>query len=199
MVYLIDDKKSRQELLGWKYSDFKKYEDVLKTVYTYKQIKEENLSAKIFSQNNMILYHESFFDSVENQDKNESTAVREKLTNWANKNNFVLVKFSGAINTRNMEKNQVSLPVNILYRNLELFLKSIKNGDETEINLKKIMFGENYKIEEILLLKKEIWETKFKFSPLLNNKINEFNSLSNKNIDLKVSQNPTILKSLINE
>lgn len=199
MIYLIDDKKSRQKLLGWNDTKFDKYETILKTVYNYKQIKDDNLSERIFSGDNIILFHESFFDNLENKDKNDSQEVREKLTIWANKNDFVLIKFSGAINTRNIDKNQVALPVNILYKNLEIFLNSIKNDDETEISLKKLLFGENYKIEEILLLKKEIWETKFKLSPLLNNKINELNSLANKNIDLKVTQNPTILKSLINE
>lgn len=199
MVYLIDDKKSRQELLGWKDSDFNEHESVLKSVCTYKQIKEENLSSEIFSSNNIILFHESFFDNVENQDKKESKEVREKLTNWANKHGLILVKFSGAINSRSLDNNQVSLPVSILYRNLEIFLTSLKTEDKIEISLKKLLFGENYKIEEILLLKKEIWETKFKFSPLLNNKIKELNSLTNKNIDLKVSQNPIILKSVLNE
>lgn len=199
MVYLIDDKKSRQEVLGWKISDFKKYVNVLKTIYTYKQIKEENLSSEIFSNNSIILFHESFFDSIENQDKIESQDVREKLTNWASQHNLVLVKFSGAINSRALDKNQVSLPVNILYRNLEIFLTSLNNEDKMEISLKKLLFGENYKIEEILLLKKEIWETKFKFSPLLNNKVKEINILTNKNIDIKISQNPIILKSLLNE
>ena len=199
MVYLIDDKKSRQEVLGWKISDFKKYVNVLKTIYTYKQIKEENLSSEIFSNNSIILFHESFFDSIENQDKIESQDVREKLTNWASQHNLILVKFSGAINSRTLDKNQVSLPVNILYRNLEIFLTSLNNEDKMEISLKKLLFGENYKIEEILLLKKEIWETKFKFSPLLNNKVKEINILTNKNIDIKISQNPIILKSLLNE
>lgn len=201
MIYLIDDKKPRQELFGWDEPRFDFYRPILKTVYSYNQIKNENLNSevKIFSKDSIILFHESFFDNVDYSNKKDSLEIRNKLIAWCNTNNIPIVQFSGSINTRKIVDHNVSLPVEILYQNLEIFFKSILNDDPIEKSLKHLLFGDNFKIERILQLKKEIWETKFKLSPLLNQKINEFNLLTNRNIDLKVTQDPTVLKSLINE
>ena len=201
MIYLIDDKKIRQELLGFNNSKFEKYNSILNTVYSYVQIKKDELNVigKIYSKDSIILFHESFFDNVDHSQKGDSIIVRNNLIKWCEINNVPLIQFSGSNNSRSRNGYKVSLPVEILYQNLELFINSIKNKDDIEKSLKILMFGENFNKEEILQLKKEIWETKFKMSPLLNNKINEFNRLTNKNIDLKVTQDPTILKSLFNE
>lgn len=110
-----------------------------------------------------------------------------------------LVQFSGSNKSRRKNGNTVTLPVKIVYQNLELFANSINRNDNIDKSLKILLFGENFNLEEILQLKKEIWETKFKLSSLLNTKIKEFNTLANKSIDLRVTQDPTILKSLINE
>lgn len=201
MIYLIDDKKPRQELLRWDESRFEKYKPILKTVYSYKQMKDEELNTddKIFSDQSIILFHESFFDNVDYSNKADSLKIRNKLIQWCEKNDIPMVQFSGSINTRNISDNEVSLPVEVMYQNLNVFLDSVANNDLIEKSLKLLLYGENFNIEEILHLKKEIWETKFKLSPLLNKKINEYNRLTNKNIDLTATQDPTILKSLINE
>jgi hypothetical protein len=201
MIYLIDDKKQRQELLRWNHSKFEKYNSILKTVYSYNQIKEEGLNTddNIYSNNSVILFHESFFDNVDNFHKSDSLKTRNNLIKWGLTRNVPIIQFSGSNNSRSKNGNNVSLPVKILYQNLELFINSITSDDNLDKSLKILMFGENFNIEEILQLKKEIWETRFKLSPLLNNKIIEFNTLTNKSIDLKLSQAPTILKSLLNE
>lgn len=201
MIYLIDDKKSRQELLGWDQSKVEKHNSILKTVYSFKQIKAENLNTKdrIYAKNSIILFHESFFDKVENVHKVDSIAIRNELIDWCGSNNIPLVQFSGSTNKRSKKDKNVSLHVKIMYQNLELFINSVTNNDDINQSLNILLFGENFNIEEILHLKKQIWETKFKFSPLLNSKIKELNTLINKNIDLKITQNPIILKSLINE
>lgn len=201
MIYLIDDKKQRQELLGWNKPRFSKYESILKTVYSYKQMIEENLNTvdNIYSDHSIILFHESFFDSAHNVHKKESIEIRNNLINRCLTKDIPLVQFSGSNNLRIKEEKNVSLPVKILYQNLELFLNSINRNDDIERSLKILLFGDNYNVEEILQLKKEIWETKFKLSPLLNAKIKEFNTRANKSIDLTVTQDPRILKSLINE
>ena len=201
MIYLIDDKNLRQELFGWNQSKFEKYNSILKTVFSYKQIKEEALNTidNIYSKNSIILFHESFFDHVDNSHKKDSIEIRNDLINWCATNNIPFVQFSGSNNSRNKNGYNVSLSVDILYQNLELFINSIERNDGIDKSLKVLLFGENFNMEEILLLKKAIWETKFKLSPLLNNKIQGFNTLTNKSIDLKVTQDPTILKSLLNE
>lgn len=201
MIYLIDDKKPRQESLGWNDLKFKKYNTIIKTVYTYKQIQEEELNTenKIYSEDSIIFFHESFFDHVDNSHKKNSIEIRNELVNWCIEKEIPLVQFSGSNKSRRKNGNTVTLPVKIVYQNLELFVNSVDNNDPFEKSLNILLFGENYNTEEILQLKKEIWETKFKLSPLLNTKIKEINTLTNKTIDLKVTQDPTILKSLINE
>jgi hypothetical protein len=201
MIYLIDDKKPRQEALGWNEFKFEKFNSIIKTIYSYKQIKEENLNTvdKIYSDDSIILFHESFFDHVDNSHKKDSIEIRNELISWYNDNNIPLVQFSGSNKSRNVSGNTVSIPVKIVYQNLELFVISITRNDNIEKSMKILLFGENYNIEQILQLKKELWETKFRVSPLLNSKIKEFNTLTNKNIDLKIYQDPTIIKSLINE
>ncbi len=201
MIYLIDDKKSRQELLGWNDSIFEKYNSILKTVYSFEQIKTEQLNTRsdIYSKESIILFHESFFDHVNNSHKKEGIEIRNQLTEWAADKNVPLVQFSGSTNARTKDGNRVSLPVKLLYQNLELFLKSILNKDEIDKSFKILLFGEKFNMEEILQIKKEIWETKFKLSPILNSKINEFNSLTSNSIDLRVTQDPNLLKTLINE
>ena len=201
MIYLIDDKISRQKLLGWNREKLDKYESIVKPVYSYKQILEENLGSidNIFSNQSIILFHESFFEQVSDSNKSDSLKIRNKLITWCIENKIPFVKFSGSVNTRIQNGYNVSLPVKILYQNLDFFIKSIHKKDRIDKSLQILLYGENYNIEEILQLKKEIWETKFKFSPLLNNKIKYFNTLTNKTIDFKVTLNPTVLKTLINE
>lgn len=201
MIYLIDDKKSRQEQLGWSQVKFDKFNSILNTVYSYKQIEKEELNTndKIYATDSIILFHESFFDHVDNLHKKESDNIRNELNDWADKNNIPLILFSGSNNTRSIIGKKVSVPVKLLYQNLELFVNSILSGDDIEKSLKILLYGEKYNVEEILQLKKEIWETKFKLSPILNNKINQFNTLTYRKIDLKVTQDPILIKSLINE
>lgn len=201
MIYLIDDKKSRQDLLDWNQIKFEKFNSILKAVYSFNQIEKEKLNTKgkIYTADSIILFHESFFDHIDNSHKKESDIIRNELYDWADKNNVPLILFSGSNNTRNINGKRVSLPVKLLYQNLELFVNSILNNDDIEKSLKILLFGEKFNLEEILQLKKEIWETKFKLSPVLNNKINEFNALTSNSIDLKVTQDSTLLKSLINE
>ena len=201
MIYLIDDKISRQKLLGWNKEKLEKYESIVKPVYSYKQILEENLGSidNIFSNQSIILFHESFFEQVTDSNKSDSLKIRNELINWCIENKIPLVKFSGSINTRIQNGVNVSLSVKILYQNLEFFLNSIDKKDSIVKSLQILLFGENYNIEEILQLKKEIWETKFKFTPVFDTKIKYFNTLTNKTIDFKVTPNPTVLKTLINE
>ena len=201
MIYLIDDKKSRQKLLGWNQEKLEKYKSNVKPVFSYKQILEENLSSidNIFSDESIILFHESFFEQVTDSNKNESIQTRNKLITWCNDNKIPFIQFSGSINKRMQNGHSISLPVKILYQNLEFFLKSINKKDHIEKSLQVLLFGENYNIEKVLQLKKEIWETKFKYSPLLNAKIKSFNTLTNKTIEINPNTNPTVLKTLINE
>lgn len=144
MIYLIDDKKIRQEKdYRWTTERFKKYDSLIKLIYTLDDIKEK--ATDIFQEGNVIMYHESFLDK--SSIANEAAERRSELDSFAKNKNSYLVVFSGSKSTRDLEDNVANLPVSVLYNNLEFFLQKLSNGD---INLEFLLFGENPKIEQEL-------------------------------------------------
>lgn len=144
MIYLIDDKKIRQEKdYRWTVERFKKYDSLIKLIYTLDEIKEK--ATDIFQEGNVIMYHESFLDK--SSIANEAAERRSKLESFAKNKNSYLVVFSGSKSTRDLEDNVANLPVSVLYSNLEFFLQNLSNG---YINLEFLLFGENPKIEQEL-------------------------------------------------
>jgi len=137
MIYLIDDKKIRQEK-DYKWTDdrFESFKSLIKPIYTLDDLQEN--TTDIFQTGNVILYHESFLDSTDIA--NEASDRRRRLDNFAKNTNSYLVLFSGSKNTRNLDGNIANLPVSVLYSNLETFIQKAKEGD---INLKFLLFGEN--------------------------------------------------------
>lgn len=151
MIYLIDDKKNRQEGYSWTKAKFEKYSDFIKPIYTYADIQENNLSVEIFSENNVVLFHESFFDNSLNSGNNNSLAIRKMLDQYTQeKSDFLLAIFSGSKNARKQNNNIIHLPVSTLYQNLEVFIKKAKDGNK---NFRHLLFGANPEIEEILTKK----------------------------------------------
>ena len=61
MIYLIDDKISRQTDYGWDASRFKEYESILIIIQNEKGIKEH--FQNIFENDNIIIFHDSFLNS----------------------------------------------------------------------------------------------------------------------------------------
>jgi signal peptidase I len=153
MIYLIDDKKTRQENRSWKSSKLKEYESQVTAIYSHKEIEE--IRESIFQPGNLILFHDSFFDALGNKSSNLSDNFRNKLTNYVAKNNIYLVYFSGSIGARKILGNIAYCPVSALYNNLEFYLEYLKKNEEHD--LKRLLFGETYFLEEVLILKKEIW------------------------------------------
>lgn len=171
MIYLLDDKKNRQTDYGWSAERFNKFSSIIKPIYLYEEIEARAAREKIFQETNIILFHESFFDNVLNLHKNEAIEIRNKLYEYAIKTpGFNLVYFSGSKTSRKLEQNIGHIPVSVLYQNLESFIKHVM-GDN--IDLRYLLFGENYKIEEHLLTKLEN----------ANNEIED--SIPNKNPDSK--------------
>lgn len=144
MIYLIDDKKIRQEQdYNWTHERFKKYDILIKPIYTLDEI--EKNATDIFREGNVIMYHESFLDKTVIAD--EAAGRRSKLDSFAKTKNSYLVLFSGSKSTRDLEDNMANLPVSVLYYNLEVFLQKLSNG---KIDLEFLLFGENPKIEQEL-------------------------------------------------
>ena len=164
MIYLIDDIVSRQKDYGWSKEKFKIYASKLKVFHNYNEFKNIDIRTEIFQNKNIILFHESFFDSVDNNHKEESLFIRKKLDEFAGLNgNNKLVYFSGSKKARDLNKNIAHLPVDILYKNLEVF---ITNTDENQSNLKYLLFGNKPELESILIKKLEIWNFLYKAQEL---------------------------------
>lgn len=155
MIYLIDDKKLRQEKdYSWSSERLAKHGKFLIPIYTLTEL--QNRNQEIFQEGNIILYHESFIDKT--QIHSEAVERRRRLEEFSQKNSSYLVYFSGSKSDRNLNENIANIPVSVLYKNLEVF---IQKYSENDIKLEYLLFGENPEIEETLLqrLQEKLSET----------------------------------------
>lgn len=144
MIYLIDDNTNRQKDFGWTEVRFAHYDGLLTPLYTINDV--INIGDKLYHDDNIILYHESFLDFT--VDKEKAVEQRSKLSDKAASNNLLSVAFfSGSQSSRSLVENIANLPVAILYRNLEVLIKQHKQNNG---NLKNLLFGENPEIEQEL-------------------------------------------------
>ena len=156
MVYLVDEKKERQNNYGWNESRFKKYSDYLKPIYNKKQL--DQIKKTIFaSKDNIILFHDSFFDDPKNRHKKKSDKIHQDLLD----NELITITFSGSKASRHIYNKKASLPVRWVYENLEFFLERIEDND---INLNYLAFGKNYSFERIAEIRQDIWSSLYKFT-----------------------------------
>lgn len=160
MIYLIDDKINRQVKSGWDLEKFKEYEKYIVPIHTYSDMQDLEYRKSVFSSENVILFHESFFDNEVNIQSQDINDIRNKLEDFARDNpSAFYVSFSGSNNTRNLENNAGSLPVNILYQNLENFISSFQKNNEYDVSF--LFYGENHNIEKDLLLKLDLKKKDF--------------------------------------
>lgn len=150
MIYLIDDKKLRQENdYGWDLEKLQKYEQIIQPIYDLDELSKRRKD--IFKANNIILYHESFLDNT--YLKHEALLKRSDLDVFSSKQNNWVAYFSGSKNSRTIDGNIAHLPVSILYQNLEIFIQKCLQGD---FQLNYLLFGENPSVEQELVEKLEI-------------------------------------------
>jgi CheY-like chemotaxis protein len=144
MIYLIDDKKLRQNEFGWSENKFAQYSSLIKPLYKIEDITQ--IEKDLYSEKNIILYHESFLDFT--RDKDKAIEQREKLTKIAAKTNELSVAFfSGSQGSRSLNENIAYLPVSTLYQNLEIL---VTHHRQASVELKYLLFGENPEIEKDL-------------------------------------------------
>jgi hypothetical protein len=154
MIYLIDDKKSRQQDYGWNDLKLNHNKDVLKPIYTYDEMSDEAFRREIFSDNKVILMHESFFTNPNNELKKDFELIRSDIYNYAREYpESLIVFFSGSIASRKRDDNVAYMPVSIFYQNLQVFIDKIKSGDR---KLEYLFFGKKNDIEKVLLEKLEL-------------------------------------------
>jgi CheY-like chemotaxis protein len=153
MIYLIDDKRNRQMDYGWTDEKFDKYSNILCAIYEYDAIHALELRNKIFSPTNTILFHESFFDTNVNTHKKSTLSIRDSLIRYASENpSSNVVFFSGSKSSRKIDENVAHIPVSILYQYLEVFIERVSNND---VDLRYLLFGAKFEIEESLQKKLE--------------------------------------------
>lgn len=149
-LYLIDDKRKRQSSdYHWSSERFEQFKEFIQCIYTLEELEEKN--NEIFSEDNIIIYHESFLDQTTKA--KEAQEKRNKLTNWSKSKKNLLIYFSGSMNSRELNDNIAFIPVSTLYANLEIFINKIT---QNEVNLEYLLFGENINIEKDLIKKQEL-------------------------------------------
>jgi hypothetical protein len=197
MIYLIDDKRIRQKDNGWSVEKFENFKDILTPIYSVNELTDEK-KEEIFLDSNVILFHESFFDNPENKNTKDADKIRQDLIKFANKYKTILVFFSGSIGTRVINENTAYLPTNILYSNLEAFINSYLNA---QINIDYLVYGDNIRREETLLIKQKIWNSVYDLNEIPKNNIEFKSELSklNPNIDINKIDDLKTLKLLIKD
>lgn len=148
MIYLIDDKKYRQNKdFGWNEEKFALYAEFLKPLYSIEDIAQ--IGENLYNDKNIILYHESFLDFTSNSIK--AIKQRNRFQNKAETNKDISIAFfSGSQGSRSLNGNIAHLPVSILYQNLEILVNQHK---QDSIELKCLLFGRKPEIEEELYIK----------------------------------------------
>lgn len=152
MIYLIDDNKKRQLDSGWGDSKFEEYKNFIHPVYRLSEVTDDLRNELFSNKNNVVLFHESFFENFENKQTKDVNDIRNKLEKLSDiTSNRYYVIFSGSNSERKLNENNTSasIPVHILYNNLEFFIKQYQNSNE--YNLKYLLYGANPDIEPFLL------------------------------------------------
>ncbi len=183
MIFLIDDKSERQSKFGWDNLALNDFKDVLTAIYNLEQITGIN---NIISENDIILFHESFFDNSLNKQEKDVIDIRQDLINYATKKGILVVFFGGSIGSRSINGNIAHMPVDKLYSNLLEFCKKYRN-ERDSIIINNIVFGKEYLIEEELILKHKIWdllyeqdpESQIKWTAKLNKEVEDLEKVKN--------------------
>lgn len=188
MIYLIDDKKQRQINFGWNTEKLSNYAQILQPIYSKEEL--DNLRETIFSSDNAILFHDSFFDNPINKHDKNLIEIRQELIKYASREKRTVVFFSGSIASRNIEDSIAYLPVEILYNNLEVFCQNhIGNHGVSLVNI--IVYGKDYAKEEQLIIKNNIWNllydcensSKLIVNQKIINEMDRIKSMTGKEID----------------
>ena len=149
-IFLIDEKIDRQEKYGWTAERLK--EKKIECIKDYNAFKEIGFNT-ICQKENIVFFHDSFFRNQTKEEKYQQD-FEQKAQDL-----FRYVKFGGSIGFTNIEKNSISvtLPVSQFYTHLESFL------NDKEYTAEKIAYGENYKQENLLVLKNNLWNKIFSY------------------------------------
>lgn len=141
MIYIIDDKRSRQRDYGWDEEKISSFRETIVTIWNYSDLLLYRNS--LLEQGSVVLFHESFLLSTDTQQNLEIDSIKSELNK--NIHSIYLAYFSGSKNARYVDGHICMLPPEVLYKNLEVFISQFKTGD---IDFKYLAFGKNFNIEE---------------------------------------------------
>ena len=147
MIYLFDDKESRQQSYGWTDERFGLWSDSIiriKDFADYLLLDESD----IFREGNIILYHESFATCIPYEDRRAYQAFHETISDGSSLQDIRIVIFSGSITSRAISDNTAHVPVTDMYANLECFLD---HHQKSETDFKYLLWGEEYEVEQTLI------------------------------------------------
>ena len=152
MIYLIDDNEKRQFDSGWDQAKFLLFQEFLTPIHRISEITDQVRDEMFKNENNVVLFHESFFEHFENKQNKDVNDIRNKFQNLTTRElNFHYVIFSGSNLERKMENSgkSASIPVHVLYNNLEVFIECYKKKNNYDLRI--LIYGENYEVEPQLL------------------------------------------------
>ncbi|WP_456075790.1 hypothetical protein [Hoylesella nanceiensis] len=145
MIYIIDDKLSRQNDYGWTIERFSEYSNI-EAINNLLSLKEK-LDNIFSSEENIILFHESFLNS---SDPTVQEVLKELKDNFKKyEGQIPIAYFSGSKSSRWIgESGKVAMmPPDVLYHNLAIFIDKYING---EFDFKYLLFGKNIQLESSL-------------------------------------------------
>lgn len=153
MIYIIDEKNIRQANYGWSEERFESHFENVKLIHSTESLQEFS-TEELFKKENIILFHDSFFDAPKNKKTEESEALKLRLKNRSV--NSKIVFFSGSYPGRNIEnENYAEMHVSWVYKNLNFFIENLKKGD---LDLRYLAFGKNHQYEQIAELRSILWQ-----------------------------------------
>lgn len=154
MIYLIDEKTNRQSNYGWSAQKFEYYKEIIKPINGYDNFTNIEFNNTIVSEGNLVLFHESFFNGIEQNKKYLAEEFKGKLEAAAISQKIELVYYGGSKNSRKRVGNITYMPVSVFYEHLELFLEKYTNEEYNKCDIiDYLIWGDNPKIEKELVEK----------------------------------------------
>ena len=148
MVYLIDDKFSRQRDFGWDQQKLNDNDDIIIPIRNMEDLSSHE--SAMLKDDNIILFHESFL--ISNNDEMDKNLILFKSNLNKCHNNIYVVYFSGSKNSRYIEGKTCMVPPKVLYSNLDLFLQYVRKGN---VDLRYLAFGKQFAVESSIRYRME--------------------------------------------
>lgn len=155
MIYLIDEKKERQNKYGWTTERFQQYKNELIIVSNYVVL--QNITSKIIleNSNNIVMLHDSFFKN-ENVEEYDIQKFKNKIESCGLK----FITFGGSFDSIYYKDKILQLQVSRFYSNLQLFIENPSK------ELRILAYGNEFEKEEFLLIKNSVWNFLFRYDDL---------------------------------